>query len=66
MFIIKIKENRMVEQTVIYSGLGWGTLALLNAAIAQLHARRTFLWYLISLLIGPIATLILLLTYKKH
>lgn len=43
---------------------GWGTLTLLNTAIAQLHGKSTWLWFIISLLLGPIATLILLLTYK--
>lgn len=45
--------------------VGWGTLALINAAIAQLHGRSAFGWFLLSLLLGPIATLILLLTYQK-
>ncbi|HBL98214.1 TPA: hypothetical protein DDZ86_01055 [Candidatus Dependentiae bacterium] len=51
-----------------YSGfvVGWGTLALLNAAIAQLQGRSTMLWFLISLLFGPIATFFLLLTYSKN
>ena len=45
--------------------VGWGTLALLNAAIAQLQGRRTWVWFLVSLLAGPLATMILLLTYAE-
>ncbi len=45
--------------------IGWGTLALLNSAIAQLQNRSALLWFFVSLFLGPIATFILLLTYKK-
>ncbi|HLB40974.1 MAG TPA: hypothetical protein VJJ83_04240 [Candidatus Babeliales bacterium] len=45
--------------------VGWGTLALLNAAIAQLQGRRTWVWFLVSLLAGPLETMILLLTYAE-
>ena len=45
--------------------VGWGTLALLNSAIAQLQSRSALLWFFLSLLFGPIATLFLLVTYKK-
>lgn len=45
--------------------VGWGTLALLNAAIAQLQDRNALLWFFISLFFGPIATFFLLITYKK-
>jgi uncharacterized membrane protein len=44
---------------------GWGTLALINASIAQLQKRSAWLWWFISLLCCPIATFILLVTYKK-
>ena len=39
--------------------VGWGTLALLNAGLAQSKGRRGLHWFLLSLLLGPIATLIL-------
>ncbi len=38
---------------------GWGTLALLNAGLAQSKDRSGLLWFLISLLLGPIATFLL-------
>jgi hypothetical protein len=38
---------------------GWGTLALLNAGLAQAKGRSGLLWGLLSLFIGPFATLIL-------
>jgi len=46
-------------------GIGWGTLALINAGIAQGKNRSGFNWFLLSLLLGPIATLILVLVEKR-
>jgi len=43
---------------------GWGTLALINAALAQGKNRSGLLWFLLSLLLGPIATLLLVLLPK--
>lgn len=51
--------NMKTEYTV-----GWGTLALLNAGIAQSKKRSGLNWFLISLLLGPVATLLLLTFYK--
>jgi hypothetical protein len=39
--------------------VGWGTLALINAGLAQSKGRRGLIWFLISLLLGPVATLLL-------
>ncbi|HEV8195311.1 MAG TPA: hypothetical protein VGP87_01620 [Gemmatimonadales bacterium] len=44
---------------------GWGTLALLNAGIAQGKNRSGFNWFLLSLLLGPIATLCLVVVDKR-
>lgn len=41
--------------------VGWGTLALINAGLAQSKGRRGLIWFLISLLLGPIATLLLII-----
>ena len=40
-------------------GIGWGTLALINAGLAQGKNRSGLNWFLLSLLLGPIATFIL-------
>lgn len=37
--------------------VGWGSLALINAGLAQGKNRSGLTWFLISLLVGPIATL---------
>jgi hypothetical protein len=41
--------------------VGWGTLALLNAGVAQGKGRSGLGWFLGSLLVGPLATLLLVL-----
>ena len=42
----------------------WGTLALINAALAQGRNRNGLLWFLLSLVLGPLATLLLVLLPK--
>jgi hypothetical protein len=40
--------------------VGWGTLALINAGLAQGKGRKGLNWFLISLFLGPVATFLLL------
>ncbi len=44
--------------------VGWGTLALINAAIAQTRGRSGLNWFLLSLLLGPVATFLLVAVYR--
>lgn len=37
--------------------VGWGTLALINAGLAQSKNRSGLNWFVLSLLLGPVATL---------
>ena len=39
--------------------VGWGTLALINAGLAQGKNRSGLAWFLLSLLLGPMATFVL-------
>ena len=41
--------------------VGWGTLSLINAGLAQSKGRSGLLWWLASLLLGPIATLLIVI-----
>jgi len=43
--------------------VGWGTLALINAGLAQAKRRSGLAWFLVSLLVGPLATLALVVFY---
>jgi hypothetical protein len=39
--------------------VGWGTLTLINAGLAQSKGRSGALWWLFSLFLGPLATLLI-------
>jgi len=47
----------MDERTNFF--VGWGTLALINAGLAQGKGRSGLVWCLFSLLLGPIATFLI-------
>jgi hypothetical protein len=47
----------MHEQTQY--ALGWGTLSLINAGLAQAKGRSGLLWWLASLFFGPFATFLI-------
>ena len=40
---------------------GWGTLSLVNAGLAQTKNRSGLLWWVFSLLLGPVATFLIVL-----
>ncbi len=44
--------------------VGWGTLAIINAGLAQGKNRSGLNWFLASLLLGPIATLFIVASEK--
>lgn len=46
-------------------GLGWGSLALINAGLAQGKNRSGLNWFLLSLLLGPVATFLLVAFFEK-
>ena len=39
--------------------IGWGTLSLINAGLAQGKGRSGLAWWLVSLFVGPLATLLI-------
>ena len=41
--------------------VGWGTLSLINAGLAQSKGRSGLVWWLLSLLLGPIATFLIVI-----
>jgi uncharacterized membrane protein len=45
--------------------IGWGTLALIKAGLAQGKNRSRLNWFLLSLLLGPVATFVLVAFYDK-
>jgi hypothetical protein len=56
----------MQEQAQQYA-IGWGTLSFINAGLALSKGRSGLLWWLVSLLLGPLATfLIVVLPAVEH
>lgn len=50
----------MDPQTTSYY-VGWGTLALINSGLAQSKNRSGFAWFLLSLILGPVATFLIVI-----
>ena len=44
--------------------VGWGTLSLLNAGLAQSKNRSGMNWFLLSIFLGPLATLALVAFFE--
>ena len=44
--------------------VGWGTLSLINSGLAQSKNRSGLLWWLASLFLGPLATLLIVILDK--
>ena len=55
-----------VNQVVNQYAVGWGTLSLINAGIAQGKNRSGFNWFLLSIILGPLATFLLVVTRKPE
>ena len=45
--------------------IGWGTLAMINAGLAQGKNRGGLNWFLVSLFLGPLATFLLIACFEK-
>lgn len=41
--------------------VGWGTLSLINAGLAQAKNRSGLIWWLVSLFLGPVATFLIVI-----
>jgi len=41
--------------------VGWGTLSLINAGLAQSKGRSGFAWWLISVVLGPLASFLIVI-----
>lgn len=57
-----VKGDQMGYMRSEYA-VGWGTLCLLNAGLAQSKGKSGLLWGILSLFLGPIATLLLVTLY---
>ncbi len=41
--------------------VGWGTLTFINAGLAQSKGRSGMTWWLLSLVLGPVATVLIVI-----
>jgi len=55
-----IAAIQMATMSTQYA-VGWFTLALINAGLAQGKGRSGLAWWALSLLLGPFATLLIVL-----
>ena len=53
-----------VTQNAPGYAVGWGALALINAGLAQSKNRSGLFYFFLSLLLGPIATFIIVILPK--
>jgi type IV secretory pathway VirB2 component (pilin) len=51
-------------QDQVQFAVGLGTLSFINAGLAQCKGRSGFLWWLVSLFLGPIATFLIVVLPK--
>lgn len=56
--MINLAAIQIGTMTTEYA-VGWFTLALINAGLAQGKGRSGLVWWVLSLLLGPIATFLI-------
>jgi hypothetical protein len=64
------EQEHTMDQFAIFASerapyfVGWGTLMLINAGLAQGKNRSGLLWFLLTLILGPLATLLIVVMPK--
>jgi hypothetical protein len=53
-------QRKVMQNTGEYA-VGWFTLSLINAGLAQSKGRSGLVWWFASLFLGPIGTLLLVI-----
>ncbi|WP_349904240.1 hypothetical protein [Parafrigoribacterium humi] len=54
----------MDTQTFTTGGTAWLALALVNAGLAEQKNRSRWIWFLVSLILGPVATFFIVVWRK--
>ena len=60
---MELLADTSVQNTVV---IGYGTLALINAGLAQSKNHSGLLWFILSLVLGPVATFCIVVFCSKH
>jgi hypothetical protein len=58
-------QNLGVHEVSGYA-VGWGTLSLINAGLAQAKGRSGLLWWFVSLFLGPLATFLIVAVLDRE
>lgn len=62
----------LLAQVVVTNGgipgyvVGWGTLSLINAGLAQSKNHSGLIWWFVSLFLGPIATFLIVAVLDRR
>jgi hypothetical protein len=62
-FLNPKRELHMPQNSDFF--VGWGTLSLINAGLAQSKGRSGLVWWLASIFLGPLATLLIVVLPKQ-
>jgi hypothetical protein len=60
--VVEIQGLIMSAQNTSEYAVGWFTLSLINAGLAQSKGRSGLNWWFLSLLLGPICTFLIVAT----
>ena len=60
-FLASAENTSPVLVAVPQYAIGWGTLTLINAGLAQAKNRSGLAWWLVSVFLGPIATFLIVI-----
>ena len=56
LFAVTVTMNNSTQYAV-----GWGTLSLITAGLAQSKGRSGLVWFFLSMLLGPLATFLVVI-----
>lgn len=59
--LVSLRSAAMTVSASIDAGTFWFTLSLVNAGLAQAKGRSGLNWWLLSLLLGPLATALIVI-----
>ena len=70
MLPLVLAQDQVIQTHVVQSSqgfaVGWFTLALINAGLAQNKGHGALLWWAVSLFLGPIATFIIVAVLERR
>ena len=65
-FCQRFKLDEITVENAPDYAMGWGSLAMVNAGIAQGKNRSGLNWFVVSIFLGPVATFLLVALFEKE